>query len=379
MQAPKHSLYLSQLQVKNFRNWEDISLSFDSGLTIFVGANAVGKTSLIEAIQLNTALHSFRATNAAHMVKWGADIASIDTKIVSDHRTLDVLMTIKDGRRFYQLNGKGKRIVDLKGQLPAVSFIPDDLHLVKGSASARRDAIDSIGTQISRNFYSVRSDYMKLLKQKNQALKDEVSDDYLDSIDEVLVLVGVQLMSHRVTLLKTLQPYFEKFYQSLTQGSMSYEYAEMKYRPSWVEDIVEGWEFDKKSALSEMRDSLRSLRAQERIRKRSLVGPHADFISFFINKHDAVHYASQGQQRSCVLAYKLAESATVQEILHQQPILLLDDVMSELDSYRRDCFMRLMSPYMQTYITTTNLEYFSQDMLRQAHIIQVEELRHETI
>ena len=177
-------LRIDSVRLENFRNYERFSLSNLGALTILVGPNAVGKTSAIEAIQMVTACKSFRTNQFEQMQRWGCPHSSIDASIRGNGRNLDIHLSIDQGKRNYQLNGKNKRIQDLKGLLPAVSFSPDDLNLAKGAHSIRRSALDNLGSQLSKNFYAVKNDYAKLIKQKNKALKDELPDFYLDSIDD---------------------------------------------------------------------------------------------------------------------------------------------------------------------------------------------------
>lgn len=341
----------------------------------------MGKTSVIEAIQMVTALKSFRTSHYNQMVRWGDEHAAVDAHLAGSGRSLDIRLNIEAGKRSYRLNGKPKRLQDLKGLLPAVAFSPDDLGLAKGPNSARRDAIDDIGVQLSKNFFTVKRDYTKLIRQKNRALKDEMPDEFIDSIDDLLVRVGVQLMSHRMVVLEKMRPSFQDFYREITAGKEILDFA---YAPSWAvcadEDgnvsrgtpspnaFIDENTFNREEAIDQLGKALRNARGQERARKTSVMGPHADRIAFYLDGHNALHYSSQGQQRSIVLAFKLAEVAVIQETLHQKPLLLLDDVMSELDEKRRTFFMNFISGDIQTFITATDESFFN-DLLREAALL----------
>ena len=359
--AVAEGLRISSIRMTNYRNYENFELGGVGSLTIFTGPNATGKTSAIEAIQMVTALRSFRTSQYHQMIRWGSEAAAVSARFEGDGRQLDVLLSLGEGRRSYQLNGKAKRVQELKGLLPAVCFSPDDLNLVKGPNANRREALDSLGSQLSKNFYSVKSDYSKLVKQRNRALKEGAADEYIDSIDDVLVLVGSQLMAHRLIILERMQPWLRSFYSEISSGG---ECLDVAYSPSWCDDeacppptssfILDG--FDKLAACKSMRDALAAHRAQERARCKTVIGPHVDRITFILDGHDALHYSSQGQQRSIVLAFKLAEAQVIREILGQSPVLLLDDVLSELDEGRRRFFLGFISDDVQTFITTTNAE-----------------------
>lgn len=382
--AIRGGLHLESLHLRSWRNYDSFLIDGIGGLTILVGPNAVGKTSIVEAVQMVTALKSFRTSQYRQMVTWGHDRALVKANLVGDGRDLDLRLGIEEGKRIYQLNGKTKRVGELKGLMPAVTFCPDDLNLAKGPHSARRDAVDALGGQLSKNFYAVRSDYAKLIRQKNKALKEELPDAYIDSIDDLLVRVGVQLMAHRMVITGKMRDPFRRFYEEITAGKES---LDMVYVPSWVEsnrgegDVSrETWEqiaidentFDRTVAKDRLSSVISENRLLERSRKRAVFGPQADKIDFLLDGRNALHYSSQGQQRSIVLAFKLAEATVISETLDQKPILLLDDVMSELDEARRRYFMEFISDDMQTIITTTNEDYFDEPTKEKADVIRLQ-------
>ena len=386
--APERSnepddLRLRSLHLRNFRNYDQFRLDDVGTLTILVGPNAVGKTSVVEAIQMVTDLNSFRTSRYGQLVRWGSEQAVVDANLSGAGRNLDVRLQVSEGRRTYLLNGKTRQMRDLKGMLPAVTFCPDDLNLAKGSNAARRNAMDGLGSQLSKNFYSVKSDYNKLIRQKNKALKDDVPDAYLDSIDEILVRVGVQLMAHRMVILEKLRPAFTMRYRELTAGMEELDFA---YVPSWekrdVDTVLEEGErldgmiidnasFRKPLMKDMFARSLVENRAKERAYGKAVVGPHADKVYFLLDGRNQTHYSSQGQQRSIVLAFKLAEAQVILETLNQKPVLLLDDVMSELDERRRKYFMQFITDDIQTFVTTTNLDYFDTSIRSHADIVKL--------
>lgn len=369
------NLAIKALHLCAFRNYKNLDLGPLGKLSVFVGKNAIGKTSIIEAVQLLTDLKSFRTNQSLEFVSWGENTASISLEITDGTRDLNEELKIIEGKRQYFLNGKKKRIQDLKGLLPSVIFTPDDLTLIKGPHSKRRDTFDNLGVQLSKNFYSVRVDYNKLIKQKNQALKDEMSLAYIESLNDVLIKVGSQYCIHRLTLLYSFLPFFKETYQTTTSGL---ELADIRYKFSWGEEIKDFSQVNKEYIQQQFSAALQEFLEDELASKRSKIGPHADQIDVFISPfsetptfRNASIYASQGQQRSLVLAFKMAELRTIQELIHQQPVLLLDDVMSELDEDRRRMFMNMVLGNVQTFITTTNLNYFEEDVIQQADIYKL--------
>lgn len=373
------SLKVQNIIFRNFRNYSELSLNNLGALTIFVGQNAIGKTNIIEGIQLLTALTSFRNPLLQQLIQQGKQESYIAAGVSDGSRELTIGLHIKEHSKKYVVNGKGKQTQELKGLLPSVSFTPDDLYLIKGSMSERRNALDVLGSQLSSNYYVIKKDYEKIIKHKNKLLKEEASDLLLDSIDETLVICGAQLSCYRSSLLSKLAPLCARSYEQIIPGG---EELSVTYIPSWEvknskkfsrpsSDINNNEILQKETARELLQAALHGARSEERARKRAVIGPHADHINFTLNNLDATTFASQGQQRSIVLAYKLAEVQMIEDHLHQKPILLLDDVMSELDEQRRTSLVSFLMEDTQTFITTTNLQYFNDDLLQRAQIIQL--------
>lgn len=365
-------LRVESIDLRDFRNFREFSMRGIGPLTILVGPNAVGKTSVIEAIQMMTALRSFRTNQYSQMIRWESPAACVDAGLSGAGRSLEMSLSLREGKRVYSLNGKSKRVQDLKGLLPAVSFSPDDLNLVKGPDSNRREAVDALGTQLSKNFYAVKSDYAKLIRQRNRALKDGAPDAYIESIDDVLVLVAAQLVSYRLHIIGKMQPAFGDYYRDISGGA---ETLGVRYLPSWLQGVdgVAGlpdtFGFDKHECARALQRSLASRRGEERARGKTVVGPHADKLAFMLDGRDALHFSSQGQQRSIVLAWKMAQVELAPELVGERPLLLLDDVMSELDADRREAILTYVERGVQTIVTTTNLGYFPDELLDKARVV----------
>lgn len=365
-------LRLRKVRLESFRSYDRFELDDIGALTVLDGENAAGKTNALEGVQLLTALSSFRHPTARQLVAWGHDSARLSARIEGDDgRLLEVDAVLKEGSRTYRLNGKPRRAAELRGMLPAVCFTPDDLELAKGSNGVKRTALDDMGSQMSRNYHAVRRDYEKMLRQKNRLLKDGAPAAFRASVDDVLVAVGAHLTAKRADVLARLRPYVQDYYRTLSGGV---ERVDVSYVPSWVSwDAERPWEgaFALEEARSELARAVEAGSQRELDRGRALWGPHADAIAFFVDGRNAAQFASQGQQRSLVLAFKLAEVALVREMTGQQPVLLLDDVMSELDARRRDALVEFIEGDIQTFITTTNLGYFSKSLLDRARIVRL--------
>lgn len=368
-------LRITDIGFNSFRSYDELKLSDLGNLTIIVGKNAVGKTNIIEGIGLLTSLTSFRSASSFELVKNGMEFGRISIDTTDGNRLLRIELLLENGKRTYKLNGKTKRISDLKGLIPSVTFTPDDLELVKGSHGKRRRSLDILGSQLNSNYYQITKDFEKVIRHKNKLLKDEASLDLIASIDELLIKVGAQLTTYRSAFFKRLMEKMGVLYSEITGSG---ETLSGEYIPSWLVESEEdssssnlSGEISKNDALSLLQSSLEKHRLAEISRKRTLIGPHRDHIDLFIDKMDSSIYASQGQQRSIVLAWKLAEAQLIEDMTGQLPILLLDDVMSELDEVRREALVKYLSEEIQTFITTANIDYFDKDILDRADIIRI--------
>lgn len=365
------SFRITDIRLQDFRNYQSYTCSDFGDLNILVGHNAVGKTNLLEAIQLTTALTSFRHPQIGELIGWDKESASVCVSFVDGKRVGETKLILDGEKRQYLHNGKKIKRLDLAGVVPAVLFSPDDLNLVKGGSAGKRHAIDSIGEQVSRNYRVVRRDYEKIIRQKNNLLKDHVSKLYMDSVNDTVLRVGGQLFMYRQMIVEGLQEHFAELYADIVGKN---EKAGFSYVPSWC-DCIQGADvhLSREEVLEAFSGALEAKSDEERERGRSLVGPHLDTPMFLLEGRDAQTFASQGQQRSLALGFKLAELKYIQEKTDSQPILLLDDVMSELDEVRRSSLMRYISKETQTFITTTNLDYFTENELAEARVIRLED------
>ena len=379
------TLHIESLVFRNFRNYETLVLGGLGEITVLVGQNAIGKTNIIEGVQLLTALTSFRHATRDPLIRHGSESARLEAAVSDGNRALEITLALDDKSRKYQLNGKAKRPGDLKGLVPSVIFTPDDLDLVKGSMTGRRAALDTLGSQVNKNYYALRRDYEKVIRHKNRLLKDEADPALVEAINEMVVTCGAQLVCYRTALFARLVPHIVEKYRQISQGR---EMLSAVYVPSWARPAAtanaagsppafvapspeEHTPLQRDEARESLARALHERAGEERRRGRAVVGPHADEITFLLDSQDASLFGSQGQQRSIVLAYKLAEAAVIEEVLEQKPVLLLDDVMSELDGTRRAALVEAMERGSQTFITTANLAYFDRDMLNRSNVVSL--------
>ena len=358
-------LLLTRLKFTAFRSYEELEFEPHPELTILVGPNAAGKTNIIEGVELLTAADSFRHPSWVDVVSWGADECKLELHAEGDGRRLETVMRVTSaGRRSYEVNGKiRRRISEVAGIVPGVVFTPDDLRIVKDSAERRRAAVDAVGDQLSPAYRSARVEYERILKHRNSLLReDSPQDETLAVWTTRLIESGTAFSGHRKRLFERISTRMSDVYRTLSGG----ESLTSSYEPSWAgalaleEDAEEG-----------MMRALERRTREERARGTTLVGPHRDDIDFKVDGREARTFASQGQQRTIALAWKLAEVAVITEIAGQPPVLLLDDVMSELDEARRHALAEFVGGAAQTFVTTTNLGYFEREMVDRALVLEL--------
>ena len=276
---------------------------------------------------------------------------------------IDLSCVIEPTRRSFVRNGKHIHAGDVPESLMSVLFNPDDLSFVKRGASYRRDELDGFGRQANRGYAKVLSAYQRAVEQRNRLLKEEWPDQALLSAwDASVALGGATLLQSRLRLFERLRAHMERIYLEISQGetlSCSYECS-----------LGEGaGELTRDELADRFAARLLELRKDELRRQQTLVGPQRDDVTFAIDGRDARAFGSQGQQRSIVLAWKMAEVELCEEVVGDKPLLLLDDVMSELDEVRRDAVTRFVQGGIQTVVTTTNLGYFPDELLDRAKVV----------
>lgn len=356
-------LLVTSLALADFRSFERLEVELSPTVTVLAGPNATGKTNTVEALQLLTAGSSFRRPTPAQLVREGAASARADARLEGDGRVIDLRLDVTPRARRFSRNGKVCRAADVPRDLMSVLFTPDDLSIVKRGASVRRDELDAFGRQANRGYANVLAAYQRAVEQRNRLLREEAPDrSLLAAWDESVALGGATLLAARLRLFGRLARRAAEAYTSIAGGE--------ELACSYVCTLGDGLEG---RSRDELRDvflaRLEEARADDLRRQQTTVGPHRDDVSFLVAGRDARAFASQGQQRSVALALKMAEVELADEILGARPILLLDDVMSELDECRRSAAVAFALDGIQTVVTTTNLGYFSPELLEAAKVV----------
>lgn len=376
--AEQGNLLIDALRLSNFRNYNSYTLDNIGSLTVLIGRNGVGKTNLLEALYLLTTGSSFRNSQIAQLIREGSDNSLIEMEYGDGNRLLSTSLALEEGKKRFRVNGKAKSVSEIRGSLPAVAFVPDDLELAKKSSGVKRNTLDALGVQLSKNYGVIHRDFEKTLRYKNRLLKEESSHLLVEAINETLLTCASELFSYRYALFNRIVPLASELYRSITHTE---EVFSARYTPSWErfpgngfpqgERAESGRDYDRKEVRELMGQAMDRNATEERSRKRALIGPHGDEITFTLSGKDASQFASQGQQRSIVLAWKMAEVEMTKKTLGVNPVLLLDDVMSELDENRRNLLVATVGDSVQTFVTSTDLSPFNDDILERARIVEL--------
>ena len=332
------------LQINQFRNIESLFLNFDEEVNIIYGENAQGKTNILEALWLFTGMRSFRGSKDAEQIRFGENKATLTTEF-TNARMLQRAEIVFDEKKSAVLSGvKLGSGGDFSEHFHAVIFSPEHLSLVKGGPRERRQFCDNALCQIKPRFQEYLTKYKKNLVQRNAVLKDYKNNSsveiMLDIFEENLAHLGTQIILQRKKYLKALSKQAKEIYEGISSGKES---ITLSYAASFACENDEEMEQAYLSALKKSRmDDMATLSTS--------IGPHRDDIEIEINGISARKFASQGQQRSAVLALKLGEANVLKEKTGEQPIALLDDVMSELDEVRQDYILHHIDGW-QVFIT----------------------------
>jgi DNA replication and repair protein RecF len=370
-------MYLKSLHIQQFRNYIDQEVSFTTSKTAIVGNNAQGKSNLLEAVLLLATLRSHRVSKDRDLVRNGEAIAEIraicQRSRAPEAYPVELVMRMRSaGTRTLSVNGVNQaRHLDFLGNLNAVMFSSLDLDLVRGSPESRRNWLDTVLIQLEPIYINLLQQYNQVLRQRNALLKAikqgriEYEPQQMALWDAQLVTAGTRLIRRRSRLLERLTPIARNWHQAISGGS---EYLEIAYVPKFIFSPTDTIENIHQAFF----ESIFQKVTVEQHQGTSLIGPHRDEVMLTINDTPAREYGSQGQQRTLVLALKLAELELLESVTGEPPLLLLDDVLAELDLQRQDHLLNAIGDRVQTIITTTHLGSFDAQWLNSARIFRVE-------
>lgn len=339
-------MIIKSLELQNFRNYETLQLDFDSGTNIFYGDNAQGKTNILEAIYMIATTKSHKGSKDQDIIRFGNEEAHIRSHLFKDDVTRQVDMHLRKNKtKGIAIDSQRiKKAADLLGLLNVVFFSPEDLSIIKNGPSERRRFVDMELCQLDSFYLYNLNHYNKIVNQRNKLLKDLNNNpslrETLSIWDSQLTSYGSKIIERRELFVEQLNEIIKDIHLKL---SGSKEHIEIKY--------------EKNVEICDLEDKLRKNQDKDIILKQTTVGPHRDDISFVVNDIDIRKFGSQGQQRTAALSLKLSEIELVKKSIKDTPVLLLDDVLSELDSNRQNYLLNTIGD-IQTIITCTGLDEF---------------------
>ena len=362
---------LTNLQLKNFRNYESVQIEFTDGVHVFIGENAQGKTNLMESIYALAMTKSHRTTNDKELIGWNKEFATIKGTVEKTATKTNLELQFSKKGKIAKVNYlEQKRLSSYLGNLNVILFAPENLTLVKGSPQNRRKFVDMELGQMSSLYLYDLVEYNRVLKQRNTylkqlAIKKKQPDEYLDVLSEMLSELASKIVFHRLDFMKQLEALAIPIHDQLSLGrekfSVSYQATiplEDGLTPSQMKEIY--------------MNQFKKNQTREADQATTLIGPHRDDLIFYLNEIPVQTYGSQGQQRSTVLSLKLAEIELMKLSTGEYPLLLLDDVLSELDDDRQTHLIKAIENKVQTFITTTSLDGIKQQFINEPVVIPIE-------
>lgn len=344
---------IKSITLRNFRNYADESIIMGDGINLFYGENAQGKTNILEAVYLFSSAKSHRGAKDKELIRFSSDEAQISMKFYSQQRLQEAKMCFfkNKNKQLFMNEIEQKKNKALLGVFSTVIFSPEDLNLIKDGPDERRKFMDIDISQLRPNYYKILKDYGRVLEMRNNLLKKEKIDQtLLEVYNTKLAKYGAKIMIHRQLFIDKMKQKAKEIYFFISDKK---EELSIIYSPS----IEKTYELKEKEIVSKLYEALSS--KEDILKRATLKGPHRDEVLFLIDGKEAKSYCSQGQQRSIVLSLKLAEFVFMEEVLGEPPVLLLDDILSELDAKRREKLISFIKDN-QTIITCTDKEFYYQ-------------------
>ncbi len=363
---------LKTLILKNYRNCENVKLNFDKSKILIIGKNAQGKTNILESIYFLSTLKSPRTSNIPDLIKFDCENFRLESELVKSNTDIELSYSYNtEKKREIKINGVKSTIKDFKSVLKTVLFSTSDLLLLRGTPQDRRDWLDNAISQVYPAYDDRLAKYEKIRIQKNNFLKECAKTGYsndalLDVFNEQLSITGSNIIYIRKKYLREIEKISCEKHRTISETenlSIHYDCSFLGINND-IEDI--------EIIQEKFKASLEERKTEEMRRCQACVGPHRDDVVFFINNQEATKFASQGQQRTVVLALKLSELDIITAKTGEEPILLLDDVLAELDDMRQNYLLKSINSNTQTIITSVDTILFEDEFLKDVQIFKIE-------
>ena len=362
-------MYLSKIELSHFRNYKKEKIKLCDTVNIFIGDNAQGKTNILESIYILALTKSHRVGFENNIIQDGYQVCKINGLLRDNQSLKDLALVVNEDNKKVSINNKEiKKIADYISNMNVIMFCPNDLDIIKGSPQIRRNLLNIQISQLYPFYVNYLNEYNKILKNRNEYLKqlniNGISDTrYLDILDEKLVDRAAYIYLYR----KKYLDYINNKVGSIYKNIMNIDNLNIVY-----ENNIDLDNFDIDNIKEKFMKKLKHSVKREIMQGMTLYGPHRDDFSFNIDNNNLKFYGSQGQQRIAIISFKLAEVGLFQEEKNTSPILLLDDIFSELDIKKRNLLIKYIPDKVQTIITTTDLKNIQKKILSQAKIFIVD-------
>ena len=361
---------IKQIKLINFRNLENVELNFTNNINIIIGGNGAGKTNILEAVYLNSLTKSFRANNDIELIKFNKDFLTIKTIIKENSYNEKVLYNIdKISKKIYLNSNKITKLSEYIGKYPVVISTPEDVLMIKTSPSNRRDVLNISICQFNKEYFKTLNEYNKLLKLRNDYLKrilvNSNSDmKYFEIITNKLIEKAIYIYIERNKYINSINSYLGSIFEHICLNKNLI----LKYSPS-----VDITEYDDENISKILQKKFKRDFNKEISLGMTISGPHRDDFNFYLDNKDMKFYSSEGQKKMAVISYKLAEMKLFQEQEDKKPIILLDDLFSELDIKNKNRLVKYIPEDLQVIITSNDLKGINKSIRDNAKIFKIKD------
>ena len=359
---------IEHIKLINFRNYDQLELDLSPNINIFIGSNGQGKTNILESIYVLSLTKSKRSGNDADLIQFSKPFLEVSGKINNDGLKKNLEVYIDHEQKRVSINSKEiHKIKDYISNFCVISFIPTDLDIIKGSPAIRRNLLNVDISQLFNNYIGILNEYNKIVKIRNEYLRKLYINGnsdfrYLDIINDKLIEAADKIYEYRFNFLDEINSYLPTIFKKIT----GLDGLIIKYESSIGVNT-----YDKDKIRDAFIKKFKKNLNQEMMQGMTLVGPHRDDFSFYLNDIDMKLFASQGQQRMSIIAFKISELNFYKKIIGSYPVLLLDDIFSEIDSVKRNKIVKFLKKDIQTIITTTDINDISLDLIDEAIIYKI--------
>ena len=355
-------MFLRKIELKNFRNYENLKLEFNKNINIFIGDNAQGKTNILESIYVLAVTKSHRTSKDLYLLKENSLFTKIIGEVEEDTKKKYEVLINKEGKRVSINDNPLKKVSNYLSNINAIMFCPDDLEIIKGSPLNRRSFFNVEISAFNNEYVRYLSDYNKLLKTRNEYLKenDKFNKEYFDILTDKLIDLNIKIYLERKKFIEKINKYIVDIYKNIS-GKDNIKV----YYDSFIDDD------DENNLKRQLQDKFDRLINNELFNKITLLGIHKDDFSIYIDNVKINNYGSQGQHRLAILCLKLAEIEIYRKEYNKKPILLLDDIFSELDKTKKENIINYIEKDLQVFITSTDLDNIDKKIVEDSDIFIV--------